>query len=158
MCSVTASHAKHPVFDSSRLHNCQDWWTRIWDGAGNPGLYNLVELEMASCCIGPWSRVESDLGDPTGPDHMELWHCTRVGWYKAQDSINHALNWKGSQCKTTISMLTREVWREPVRLYPACHKWRHSSYKRWVFKCAHKFTYCTKSGRRKGKMVERNPA
>ena len=27
--------------------------TRIWDGAGNPGLYNLVELEMASCCIGP---------------------------------------------------------------------------------------------------------
>ena len=43
--------------------------------------------------------MESDLGDPTGPDHMELWHCTRVGWYKAQDSINHALNCKGSQCK-----------------------------------------------------------
>ena len=22
---------------------------------------------------------KSGLGDPTGPDHMELWHCTRVG-------------------------------------------------------------------------------
>ena len=39
-----------------------------------------------------------------------------------------------------------------------CHKWRHLSYKRWVSKCAHKFTYCTKSGRKKGKMVERNQA
>ena len=30
--------------------------------------------------------------------------------------------------KATISMLTREVCREPVRLYPECHKWVHSSF------------------------------
>ena len=32
-----------------------------WNGAGNPGLYNLVEVEKASCCIGPSSRVELGL-------------------------------------------------------------------------------------------------
>ena len=59
--------------------------------------------------------------------------------------------------KSTTAMLTREVWNEPVRLYPACHKWRHSSYKYWVSKCAHIYTYCTKSGQGKGKMVGENP-
>ena len=42
------------------------------------------------------------------------------------------------------------VWREPVRLYSACHKWRHSRYKHWVFKCAHKFTYVQKVDGGKG--------
>ena len=47
--------------------------------------------------------------------------------------------------KATISMLTREVPRECLTIYPACHKWRHFSYKLKVSNCAHKFT---KSGRR----------
>ena len=57
MCSVTASHAQHPRIESRRFHNRRDWWlspvtllywgTSLWDEAGNPGIYNLVELEMA---------------------------------------------------------------------------------------------------------------
>ena len=61
---VTASHAKDPGFNSCRPHNHQDWWfspsyhpaTRVigyWDRAGNPGPYNLVDIDMASRCIGP---------------------------------------------------------------------------------------------------------
>ena len=34
---------------------------------------------MASRCIGPWSRVESGLWDPTGPYHMEQFHYIRAG-------------------------------------------------------------------------------
>ena len=30
------------------------------------------------------------------------------------------------------SQTTREVWREPVRLSPACLNWRHSSYKQKI--------------------------
>ena len=56
------------------------------------GPNNLVEFEMASCYIGSRSRVELGLGDLTGPDHMELWHCTSVRWDKAQDPSNQALN------------------------------------------------------------------
>ena len=26
MCSVTASHARHPEFDSRHPHNRRDWW------------------------------------------------------------------------------------------------------------------------------------
>ena len=78
-----------------------------WDGAGNPCLLKLVELEMACGCLGLWSRVESGLWDSTGPDHMELWHCkcTMVGGVtKAQDPINHTLNWKAPNSKSyTIS-------------------------------------------------------
>ena len=58
MCCVTASHAKHHEFDSRPPHICRDWWFSpgehgYSDLAGNPGLYNLVELEMAYHCIGP---------------------------------------------------------------------------------------------------------
>ena len=51
---------KHPGFDSHCQHNRWDWRLSIpatggqgyWDGAGNPGLYNLVVIEMASHCNG----------------------------------------------------------------------------------------------------------
>ena len=29
MCSVTASHAQHPEFDSCRLTNREDWWLSL---------------------------------------------------------------------------------------------------------------------------------
>ena len=74
----------------------------------NPGLDNLVELEVASCCNGPCSRVESDLGDPTGPDHMELWHCTRA--VQSVDPINTSM-WteKGCGGEAIISIPAREI-------------------------------------------------
>ena len=74
--------------------------------------------------------------------------CTWVRCYKAHGPIRQALN--GRCKKGTILMLTREVWMELVRLYPDCHKWRRSSYERWVPEWANKFTYSysTKSGYR----------
>ena len=66
MCNVTASLAKHPRYDSRRPKQSSGLVlspvTLLLgdkDGAGNPGLYNLVGLEIASRCIGPDSNVES---------------------------------------------------------------------------------------------------
>ena len=61
------------------------------------GTYRYLDILMY---VGPriWNVVYSvpDPDDVSTRKHMELWHCTSVGWYKAQDPINQL---KGSQCK-----------------------------------------------------------
>ena len=100
MCTVMSQLHMLSILGSISFY----WGTRIWDGAGNSGLYNLVELEMTSCCIGPWSKAELDARDPTGPDRIELWHCTRFVWYKAQDHSNQG-------CRS------RPFWLESERFF-----------------------------------------
>ena len=55
MCSVKASHAKDPRFDSRRPHNCRDWWqspaTLLLGGQGYGmvrGVNSLVTLLVSS--------------------------------------------------------------------------------------------------------------
>ena len=47
-----------------------------------------------------WLATAMVLEEEWSPDHIELWHCTRVGWYKAQDPIYQALNWKAPNVKS----------------------------------------------------------
>ena len=112
MCNVTASLAKHPRYDSRRpkqssglvlspvtlllgdKHIGMELVTQVfitWLG--------LKLLAVALVLIAMWSRVCEILL------LMTTWicgvaHCTRVGWYKVQDPINHAVNWKSPNAKS----------------------------------------------------------
>ena len=121
-----------------------------WDGAGNPGLYSLVVIEMASHCNGSWRRVES------WPHRTVALHKGRV--VQGTGSYLPGSELKGSQCK-----------KLPFQCSPGRYKGSqsdcilldtngHSSYNCWMFKYTHKVSNCTKSGRReKGKTVGQQP-
>ena len=116
MYSVPALHAKDPMIDSCQPHHyCQGLGAQscnpatgeqgYWDGDANPGLYNLVEIEMASQV--EWSWV---CKIPQGP-------VTTWNWVIAQGSVGtrhriwiriQALNWKAPIAKAMISMLHTE--------------------------------------------------
>ena len=85
---VVSQLAKHPGFDSHRLHNCPDWWLNpvsLLLGDKDNGMdlltqvsstwLNLKWLSAALVLKAEWSWV---CEIHTGPDHIELWHCTRV--------------------------------------------------------------------------------
>ena len=78
MCNVTASHAQHPGYDSRRLHNRQDWC--LSPVLGNKGFEMELVIQITiNWLIMKWlvAALEPGLGDHTGPDHMELWHCAK---------------------------------------------------------------------------------
>ena len=86
MCSVTASNAKQPGLDSRCPHNRWDWWLRpvtLLLGDKDIGM-ELVPTHSITLLSLKWLAALVF----EAPDHMELWHCTVVGWYKAQDPIN----------------------------------------------------------------------
>ena len=144
MCSVTALYPKHPGFDSRHPHNHQDWWlspltlllgTRIWDEAGNPGLYNLVEQSGVRFVRSHCSSFKKTVA---------LHNAHGSGWYKA-------LNWKAPNAKKHPFQfsLGRYVGSQSDCILLAINGEDIQAINGWVSKCAHKFTYRTKSGRRK---------
>ena len=162
MFIVTASHAKHPGFDSRCPHNRRDCMVAQSCNPATGGQGTVIGIKLIiHVCItwlslkwlaaalvleAEWSRVCEI------PLFLNTWNCgilfttlwtERLPMQKGCHFKAHQGGMKGAL----------------VRLFPACYKWKHSGYKCWVSKCAHKFIVHTvqKVDRGKGKLVCEQP-
>ena len=60
MCSVTASHAKHPGFDSRCPHNRRDWWhSPVTLLLGDKDMEWLEESSLVTLLVS-WIHIDDD--------------------------------------------------------------------------------------------------
>ena len=129
MCTVSPLRIKGLGFDSHCSHNRRKLV---------PLKQNVVYYSYAS-------------------DHMKLWHYTRGSGGTRRRillTITMRQTARPTMQKPTISMLTiigRYEGSQSDCILLATNVNFQSINKHWVSKCAHKFTYCAKSERRKRK-------
>ena len=128
LCGVTAAHTKDHGFCSCHPHNSQDrWLSPVTLLLGDKDIGMELVTQVSINWLGLKRLVAALAPEAEWIGSMRS-HCmVLTSWIWAR----HALNWKAPNAKSYYQI---QCW--PGRyegsqsvIYPACHKWRHSSYK-----------------------------